>query len=315
MAENRHTKEDLKIMQGWPLARKIQVTQTRIMEWYYRHNGACYVSFSGGKDSSLLLYLARRCFPDIEAVFVDTRLEFPSLRRFAISHPNVTVLKPKMRFDEIVREYGWCYPSKDVARTIRYAKKGSAWAIDRLNGVNADGTPSKYRESHYKKWAPLLDTGILISDICCEIMKTDPLDGYTKQTGKLPIIGTLASESRRRKESWLRRGCNAFDKKKPSSQPISFWTEQDILRALRDFDIPYADVYGDIVENKKGILSTTRERRTGCVGCPIGCHLDKENRFQRLKETHPKLHDYVINTLGLSELLDFVGVSYGQGDT
>jgi 3'-phosphoadenosine 5'-phosphosulfate sulfotransferase (PAPS reductase)/FAD synthetase len=250
----------------------------------------------------------------MEAVFVDTGLEFPEITTFVKSHSNVTILKPKMRFDEVVREYGWCYPSKDVARTIRYAGKGSQWAIDRLNGVNPDGTPSRYRESHYKKWKPLLGSGILISDICCEIMKEKPLNEYSKLTGKTPIIGTLASESRRRKESWLRRGCNAFDKKKPSSQPISFWTEADILRCLRDYNIPYASVYGEIVEDKKGNLRTTGEKRTGCVFCPVGCHRDKENRFQRLKRTHPKLYDYVINTLGLSELLDFVGVDYGKDD-
>jgi len=34
-----HTKEDLKIMQGWPLERKIRVSQTRIIEWYQRHDG------------------------------------------------------------------------------------------------------------------------------------------------------------------------------------------------------------------------------------------------------------------------------------
>jgi len=313
MAENKHTKEDLKIMQGWSLAKKINVTQTRIMEWYYRHEGACFVSFSGGKDSCLLLWLARRCFPDIEAVFVDTGLEFPELRQFALSHENVTVLKPKMRFDEVIRTYGWCYPGKDTARTLRYAKQGSKWAIDRLNGVNADGSPSKFRESHYAKWAHLLDSGIPISDICCTIMKETPFREYTKKTGKQPIIGTMASESRRRKESWLRRGCNAFDKKWPSSQPISFWTEQDVLRALRDFDIPYASVYGDIIQNKKGILSTTGEKRTGCCFCPVSCHLDKVNRFKRMKTTHPKLYDYVIYTLELYKLLDFVGVDYGQG--
>lgn len=47
--ENRHTNEDLKIMQNWSLERKIRVTQTRIMEWYMKHNGKVYVSFSGGK--------------------------------------------------------------------------------------------------------------------------------------------------------------------------------------------------------------------------------------------------------------------------
>jgi 3'-phosphoadenosine 5'-phosphosulfate sulfotransferase (PAPS reductase)/FAD synthetase len=111
-------------------------------------------------------------------------------------------------------------------------------------------------------------------------------------------------------EGWLRRGCNAFDKKNPSSQPISIFTEQDVLEYLRRYKLPYASVYGDIVENKKGRLKMSLEQRTGCIFCPVSCHLDKENRFQRLARTHPKQYDYVINTLGLGSLLDYVGVSY-----
>lgn len=51
-APNKYTTEDLREMQGWSLERKIQVTQTRILEWYIKNNGNVYVSFSGGKDST-----------------------------------------------------------------------------------------------------------------------------------------------------------------------------------------------------------------------------------------------------------------------
>ena len=172
------TAEDLKTMQAWPLSRKIQVTQTRIIEWYERFNGQVYASISGGKDSTVMLYLARQCFPDIEAVYVNTGLDFPEVRKFVLATPNVTVLRPRMRFDEVVREYGWCFPSKDVAHTLDYAKKGSAWALDRMRGVNADGSPSRYRKSHYSKWAFLVDAPFKISDICCEIMKDAPIVRY-----------------------------------------------------------------------------------------------------------------------------------------
>ena len=306
----KQTKEDLKIMQGWPFERKIMVTQTRIMEWYTRHNGACAISFSGGKDSTVLLDLARRCYPDIEAVYVDTGLEFPEVRQFAMSHENVTVLKPDMNFRQVLDTYGWCYPSKDVARSLYYARKGSDWAVKRFLGLNKDGTVSKYRQTHYVKWAFLIDAPFKISDKCCEIMKERPLNRHQKQTGKFAIIGTMAAESERRRAAWLKTGCNAFEAKRPVSKPMSFWLEQDVLRYIRDFNIPYASVYGDIVEDKKGRLSTTGETRTGCLFCPIGCHRDKVNRFQRLAVTHPKLYDYCIRTLGLGELLDFVGVDY-----
>jgi len=306
----KHTKEDLKTMQGWPLERKIMVAQTRIMEWYERHDGACAISFSGGKDSTVLMDLARRCYPDIEAVYVDCGLDFPEVRQFAMSHPNVTVLKPDMNFRKVLELHGWCYPSKEVARSLYYARMGSDWAKKRFRGLNIDGTPSKYRQTRYMKWAFLIDAPFKISDKCCELMKERPLARYQKQTGKAAIIGTMAAESQRRKHAWLQTGCNAFDAKRPLSKPLSFFTEQDILRYLKEFHIPYASVYGDIVADKKGRLHTTGETRTGCIFCPIGCHRDKVNRFQRLATTHPKLYDYCINTLGLGELLDYVGVEY-----
>ena len=97
---------------------------------------------------------------------------------------------------------------------------------------------------------------------------------------------------------------------------MSFWTEQDVLRYLKEYDVPYASVYGDIVENEDGTLRTTGERRTGCVFCMFGVHLEDEpNRFQRLAVTHPKLYEYCMKPaseggLGLAEVLDYVGVDY-----
>lgn len=40
--ENKHTVADLQAMQAWPLSRKIQVTQTRIIEWYIKNKGQDY---------------------------------------------------------------------------------------------------------------------------------------------------------------------------------------------------------------------------------------------------------------------------------
>ena len=68
----KYTRQDLKEMQSWPLERKIQVTQTRILEWIMKQEQKVFVSFSGGKDSTVLLDLARRVWADIPAVFIDT---------------------------------------------------------------------------------------------------------------------------------------------------------------------------------------------------------------------------------------------------
>lgn len=117
---NAYTRQDLSVMQAWPLDRKIRVTQAKIIEWYHHYGGKVAVSFSGGKDSTVLLDLARRAFPDIPAVFVDTGLEYPEIREFVKTVPNVTWLRPEMPFSKVISEYGYPVVSKDVARRVRY---------------------------------------------------------------------------------------------------------------------------------------------------------------------------------------------------
>jgi 3'-phosphoadenosine 5'-phosphosulfate sulfotransferase (PAPS reductase)/FAD synthetase len=146
-------------------------------------------------------------------------------------------------------------------------------------------------------------------------MKEAPFRKYERETGRKGIVGTMATESKQRRDGWLKTGCNAFDANVPLSKPMSFWTEQDVLRYLKQFNIPYADAYGDIVE-ENGKLKTTGLDRTGCMFCMFGAHLEKEpNRFQQMKENYPKQYDFCIrpieeNGLGLGKVMDYIGVKY-----
>ena len=321
MRDNKYTPEDLKMMQSWSLERKIQVTQTRIIEWYQRNNGKVYVSFSGGKDSTVLLDLVRRIYPDVPAVFIDTGLEYPELREFVKTIPNVTWLKPEMNFRKVIETYGYPIISKEVSKRVhwgkRYIEEGKVgyWAYQSLTQpvFTKDGKRSPY-DKH--KYGYLLDAPFKASDNCCKIMKKDTAHKYGKQTGRKPIIATMAYESQLRKMAWLKNGCNSFDATNPVSTPMSFWTEQDVLRYIKESNIPYASVYGDIKQDKNGKYYTTGCDRTGCVFCGFGCHLEKEpNRFQRLKQTHPKLWSYCMKPLdegglGMKEVLDYIGVKY-----
>lgn len=321
MRDNKYTPEDLKMMQSWSLERKIQVTQTRIIEWYQRNNGKVYVSFSGGKDSTVLLDLVRRIYPDVPAVFIDTGLEYPELREFVKTIQNVTWLKPEMNFRKVIETYGYPIISKEVSKRVhwgkRYLEEGKVgyWAYQSLTQpvFTKDGNRSPYDEH---KYGYLLDAPFKASDNCCKIMKKDTAHKYGKQTGRKPIIATMAYESQLRKMAWLKNGCNSFDATNPVSTPMSFWTEQDVFQYIKEFNIPYASVYGDIKQDKSGKYYTTGCHRTGCVFCGFGCHLEKEpNRFQRLKQTHPKLWNYCMKPwdeggLGMKEVLDYIGVKY-----
>ena len=163
------------------------------------------------------------------------------------------------------------------------------------------------------KWRVLLDAPFLISDKCCEVMKERPLHKYAKANGLHMIVGTMACESVRRQSAYLKNGCNAYSKRDPTSQPMSFWTEQDVLAYLKMTGIPYASVYGEIVE-KSGKLATTGAKRTGCMFCMFGVHLEKQpNRFQRMALTHPKQYEFCIHKLGCGAVLDFLGVPYCPG--
>jgi 3'-phosphoadenosine 5'-phosphosulfate sulfotransferase (PAPS reductase)/FAD synthetase len=305
------TKQDLSVMQSWPLARKIQVTQLRILEWYKHYDGKVAVNFSGGLDSSVLLDLARRVCPDIRAAFVQTGMEYKEIQDFVASVPNVKWLYPEVPFNRVIKEYGYPVISKDVSNHIEAARRGVPYALQYLRGLNLDGTPSKFN-SRYIKWAHLVDAPFLISEKCCSISKEQPLRRFTKETGCVPIIGTLASESLRRQRAFLITGCNAFNKREPSSQPLSFWNKQNILEYINLVRLPYASIYGDIVTDPKtGVLKTTGAQRTGCAYCMYGVHLEKGvNRFQRMARTHPKEYDYCINKLGCGAVLDYIGVPY-----
>lgn len=302
------------IMQGWSLERKIRVTQTRIMEWYMRYDGQVFISFSGGKDSTVLLDLARRVYPDIPAVYVDTGLEYPELRDFVKTKDNVIWLRPRYPFTQILEKYGYPIISKEVSDVINGARKGQPYRLARLNGelLDKNGKKSIYNCENYKY---LLDAPFKISARCCYHMKKAPLNKFERQSGRHPITGVLACESKLREQSWIKFGCNGFERQRPLSQPLAFWLEEDILRYLKMTGIPYAPIYGDIVESRKKngtpILKTTGVFRSGCMYCMYGVHLEHEpNRFQLMQVTHPQQYDYCINKLGCGAVLDYIGVPY-----
>jgi len=309
-----HTNEELKEMQSWPLERKIQVTQTRILEWGQHYNEQIYVAFSGGKDSTVLLDLVRRVYPNTPAVFIDTGVEYPEVREFIKTVPNVRWQKPGMGFKRVLEEYGYPIISKNVSQRIYEARKYPDSKIPRMFDADDPYSQRYGRQFSMAKWKWLLDSDIPISHMCCNVMKKAPSKKFEKETGLKPILGLLAEESALRKTEWMKDGCNAFNNKRPTSRPMSFWTEQDVLAYIVRFNIPYCSIYGEILQNLVGEYYTTGVKRTGCIYCGFGCHLESyPNHFQLLKETHPRQWDYCMRSkedggLGMREVMEFIGV-------
>jgi 3'-phosphoadenosine 5'-phosphosulfate sulfotransferase (PAPS reductase)/FAD synthetase len=300
-------------MRALPLEMKIVKSLQRIREWYGHWRGQAYVSFSGGVDSSALLHLVRSIYPDAPAVFADTGLEYPEIREFVSQHENVDVVRPEMSFREVIERYGYPVVSKEQARFIEEVRNSSSERLKdiRLNGVlMPDGSRSRFGRLS-GKWKFLLEAPFKISAKCCGIIKKKPFIKYERRTGRAMMTGESASDSLRRRTIYLQHGCNAFGMKRPKSTPLGFWTKDDILRYLRDFSIPYCGVYGDIAE-ENGKLHTTVERATGCMFCMFGVHRDgTDNKFTRMKKSHQKLWEYCVYTLGLKDVLEYIGVPYG----
>ena len=282
--------------QSLPLNMKISISKMRIREWYNKYNGDVYVAFSGGKDSTVLLDLVRSTYPNIKAVFVDTGLEYPEIKKFIKTINNVETIRPKISFLQVLDKYGYPIISKTVSMAIsRYRNtKDPIQKEYRMygskNGIHigkAGVIPKKY---HF-----LIDAPFKISEQCCTIMKKNPFLKFEKRTGLKPFIGLMANDSNYRKKYYLKNGCNAFDLQHPKSMPLSFWTEKDIWNYIKKYNINYSNVY-DI----DGI------DRTGCMFCMFGINKEKNDRFEIMKKTHPKIYKYCMEKLKIKDILKYI---------
>jgi 3'-phosphoadenosine 5'-phosphosulfate sulfotransferase (PAPS reductase)/FAD synthetase len=377
----KHTIDELHQWQALPLSVKIRMTKERIRNWIneFGEDGV-YVSFSGGKDSTVLLDLVRKDYPEVKAVFVDVPTQYPELKKFAKTFDNLVILKPKISFAQVCEKYGFPMFSKEISECIadsrkyiriltdrqtdrqteipfayriadligidrRVDKGNRAFAdlkmgnipseilkapvrVKQLFGVKCEQFSSMYDRS---KYLFMLNAPFEVSNQCCKVMKKHPMHQYHKDTGRVPFTAQMASESKLRSSQWIQNGCNGFDLKIPTSNPMAFWTEQDVLLYIKENNLPICSVYGEVVtdyesmgqcenqmsfadygifDNERPLLKTTGCQRTGCVLCGFGCHLEKESRFELLKQTHPKFHNllYILKNNGVTyaEAIDWV---------
>ena len=396
---SKHTLQELQQWQALPLNIKVLMTKDRIRQWIkeYGEDGV-YVSFSGGKDSTVLLDLVRQDYPNVKAMFVDVPTQYPELKQFVQTFDNVDMTYPKTSFVKVCETYGFPLVSKEGAESIEGARKYLTSILNEMNAPTDRQTDStrisistiecadkasmqsptrggkttsiekseelasilNNRMKHRKggsnqrlaimlgwltknstikanipkqdrsnfaltKWKFTLDAPFEISNKCCDVMKKEPAHNYFIKTGRKPITAQMASESRLRKQKWIQNGCNGFDLKIPTSNPMAFWTENDVLEYIVTRNIPICSVYGDVVEDygndvegqmhladfgigeKYTKYKCTGCQRTGCCLCGFGCHLDKpgKGRFEMLKETHRGMYD-------LLDVIKNNGVTYRE---
>lgn len=292
----KRTREELKQLQSLPLDVKISKSILRIEEFIDGLGDNLYISFSGGKDSTVLVDIIHNKlgYKDIPLVFVDVPTQYPQLKDFVQSnYDNVTIIKPSISFIEVCKKYGFPLVSKEVSLCVSGAKlyiqnKKNKSLYDRVVGNGCYSNNGKRKDYSLVKYKPLLNAPFDVSHECCNVMKKKPIKEYERNTGRKAFVGTMAEESKLREKTWINHGCNSFDASQIISQPLMFWTEQDILKYIHDNKLKICSVYGEVKVDENGKYYTTGCDRTGCVVCTFGCHLEKEpNRFQKLAESNP----------------------------
>lgn len=282
----RHQPWELRQMQSLSLDSKKRMSLQRIDGWFEKFDDDVYFSYSGGKDSTVCLDLvAGYCAShgrNLHVAFCDTGLEYPEVRKFAEENAAKVAekygieisfdrLKPNINFRQVIIEYGYPVISKEVSKIVYYARhsrdKKQSY-INKLKGLNPDGSYSEYKQ-RYKKYEVLLQAPFEISSICCRKMKEQPAIAYEAETGRKPIVATMAEESKQ-------RVVPDYEKNGTIDGQMSFY-----------------DLGFEQMEQRP--LKTTGCSRTGCIFCGYGCHRDRGvTRFQMLRETHPTLYKYCI---------------------
>lgn len=277
------TIQELRERQQWTLTQKIDHSLGVIDQFQSRYDGKVYVSFSGGKDSVVMLSLVDVVIPRVKCVFVMTGCESPSVCRFIREqqqHHDIEIVRPVKTLKQVFAEYGFPLVSKEVAHHVKQVRRNPDClaSANMLNRQDRHGIP--YR------WRYLITEPYDVSDRCCHWLKKKPAYDYTKQTGLHPYVGLTAAESHMRTMAYLKRGgCNAFQedsKHHPASWPLAIWNEQDVWQYINDRQLPLPDIY------QQGAT------RTGCMGCGFGAHIHGES-LEVMQRLWPRWYDMVMD--------------------
>lgn len=297
------TYQELKQRQSWSLNQKIDHAVGAIEGFISKSGKTPYVSFSGGKDSTVLLDICRRFVDkDMKAVFCNTGNEWKSTVEFVKEFDNIEFIHPDISIKNVIDKHGFPLISKEQSQYIREAKytKSEKLRDIRLNGREA----GKFKGKISDRWKFLVYEYFDVSEKCCKFLKKYPFKKYEKSTGNVPIIGIMADESYLRQSEYIKRnGCNSF-KGKIASYPISIFTNKDSKEYINKFGLKISPIYDN-----------PEITQTGCKICGFGCHKYNNNssfKFELLHKLEPKSYDifmsYENNGVTYREALKKVGV-------
>jgi 3'-phosphoadenosine 5'-phosphosulfate sulfotransferase (PAPS reductase)/FAD synthetase len=269
---------EIQTLQQLPLHNKIESTNMAVREALLAHKKPV-VAWSGGKDSTALLYLVLQQNPEIDVVWVNTGVEYPECTKFIRELTqewkiNLHIAKPPMTFWQATEKYGYPFWGKG---------NSSGYWYNRVELWNRKGR---------HELARIIDVA-KASNECCRILKENPAKKLYKELGvDCIILGNMVSESHQRLLTWMKKGdyFYSISEKRWKLWPFFAWTDDDIWEFHKIYDIPHSPIYD------KG------HRRNGCWPCLMDLKYP-DNHFRALRHSHPKLWKFLVNDKKIGEII------------
>lgn len=261
------------------------------------------LSFSGGKDSTILLYLIKELgwIDKIHIVFSNTGMEFDAIYEFINQLKqegiNIEEVKPKTALPLIYLKYGIPIHSKytsemlyrlqyhnfdfindtfkeydELIKKYPHCKSALTWLC---------GTNIKLNCPHWLK-KQLKYLTFKVSNKCCDLLKKKPFQQVVKKyKPQLMILGIRKAEGGIRTVAY--KGCIHQTKTYTKFFPLFHWSDEEVWEIIKEHNIPISKAYTEY-----GSI------RTGCVGCPFAKDYKKE--LEILKEYEPNKYNYSVST-------------------
>lgn len=281
------------------LDQKVTEACHRIEELYYETDGKCYISYSGGKDSTVLLALVKLCeevytIPEngIPAVFVNTGIEMGLTTDFVKwvkenYYPNLITIRPSVSFDWVLKTHGKPLKSKLRSEYLGRWQNGRRTRSVIQNMIEGKTNSGKdaWKLKLYDRDLHMIHDNFPIhaSKKCCDYLKKKPFADYARTAGmKGQATGIREGEGGARalniNDRLLKstRICTSIDKKGfVKKAPVIDWSDEDVDEFIKKYNVPLSRAYTEYGFH-----------RTGCMACPYAQDVDKNLRY---------LHDHEPN--------------------
>lgn len=234
-----------------------------------------YISFSGGKDSTVLSALFDIAIPgnSIPRVFTNTGIEYRMIVDFVENmkkdDERVVIIEPSISIKPMLETEGYPFKSKRHSDYLALYQKHKTteglMSLQHYLHISDDGVNWTSFKSCPKclKYQFTEEFQIKISDMCCVRMKEEPLSKWQKEHNRsYGILGIMKEEGGRRTSAV----CLAFKGKKLKSfQPLAMVTKQWEEWFIKQYEIKICDIY----------KPPYNFERTGCKGCPFNPRLQE----------------------------------------